>query len=70
VEINNLILKVKEISGASSLLITHDLTCAKHTGDRILMMEDGKFIREGTFDEVFSTDDEKIKGFYDYNFIL
>jgi phospholipid/cholesterol/gamma-HCH transport system ATP-binding protein len=70
VEINNLILKVKEISGASSIVITHDLTCAKVTGDRILMMENGKFIREGNFEEVFSTDDEQIKGFYDYNFIL
>jgi phospholipid/cholesterol/gamma-HCH transport system ATP-binding protein len=27
---------------------------------------DGKFLREGDFEEVFETDDERIKGFYDY----
>ena len=70
VEINNLIVKVKHMSKASSILITHDLVCAKHTGDRILMMDNGKFIREGLFDDIFKTDDAKIRGFYDYNFIL
>lgn len=70
VEINNLIVKVKDMFKASSILITHDLVCAKHTGDRIMMMDNGKFIKGGSFDEIFKTDDEKIRGFYDYNFIL
>jgi phospholipid/cholesterol/gamma-HCH transport system ATP-binding protein len=69
IEINNLILKVKERYKASSLLITHDLTCARHTGDRILMIVDGKFVREGSFEHVFDTAEADIKGFYDYNFI-
>jgi phospholipid/cholesterol/gamma-HCH transport system ATP-binding protein len=33
------------------------------------MLIDGKFVRQGKFEEVFDTDDERIKGFYDYNFI-
>jgi phospholipid/cholesterol/gamma-HCH transport system ATP-binding protein len=32
------------------------------------MMVDGKFIKEGDFEEVFETEDQTIKGFYDYNF--
>lgn len=69
IEINNLINEVKERFETSAIVITHDLTCAKMTGDRIAMMMDGKFIREGTFDHVFESDDERIKNFYNYNFI-
>ena len=68
-EINDLINEVQHKSKTSSVIITHDLTCAKKTGDRILMLIDGKFVRQGNFEEVFDTDDEKVKGFYDYNFI-
>ena len=69
VEINNLIIDVKERYKTSSIIITHDLTCAKQIGDKIVMLIDGKFIRQGDFDEVFETDDERIKSFYNYNFI-
>ena len=69
VEINELIKKVKERYKTTSIIITHDLTCAKQTGDKIFMLVEGKFIRHGEFEEVFETDDERIKGFYDYNFI-
>jgi phospholipid/cholesterol/gamma-HCH transport system ATP-binding protein len=68
-EINELINEVKEKYHTSSIIITHDLTCARETGDRIAMLLDGKFLRQGTFEEVFATDEERIKSFYDYNFI-
>jgi len=68
-EINDLINRVQEKYKTSSIIITHDLTCAKTTGDRIFMLIDGKFVRHGEFAEVFDTDDERVKGFYDYNFI-
>ncbi|RKR85493.1 phospholipid/cholesterol/gamma-HCH transport system ATP-binding protein [Mucilaginibacter gracilis] len=69
IEINSLINEVQQKYKTSSIIITHDLTCAKMTGNRITMLLDGKFEREGTFDEVFDTDDERVKPFYDYNFI-
>ena len=68
-EINKLINKVQKEFNTSSIIITHDLTCAKETGDRIAMFVDGKFTRVGNFEEVFDTQDEQVKGFYDYNFI-
>lgn len=68
VEIIDLINKVQHMYSTSSIIITHDLTCAKNTGNRIAMLDSGKFLKVGTFDEVFSTDDERIKGFYNYNF--
>lgn len=67
-EINNLINQVQQQFKTSSIIITHDLACAKTTGNRIAMMIDGKFIKQGSFDEIFNTDDERIKNFYNYNF--
>lgn len=68
IDINNLINEVQERNHTSAIIITHDLTCAKTTGDRIAMLLDGTFERQGTFEEVFNTDDERVKAFYDYNF--
>jgi len=68
-EINDLINKVQLKYDTSSIIITHDLTCAKSTGDRVAMLLDGKFQRTGSFEEVFDTKDERVKRFFDYNFI-
>ncbi|MCX6236585.1 MAG: ATP-binding cassette domain-containing protein [Bacteroidia bacterium] len=68
-EINELINEVQQEYNTSSVIITHDLTCAKNTGNRIALMFDGKFLKVGTFAEVFDTDDEQVKGFFNYNFI-
>jgi phospholipid/cholesterol/gamma-HCH transport system ATP-binding protein len=68
-EINNLINDVQERFHTSSIIITHDLTCAKAVGDNIAVMKNGKFIRQGRFEEVFADNDELIREFYDYNFI-
>jgi phospholipid/cholesterol/gamma-HCH transport system ATP-binding protein len=68
-EINNLIKEVREKYQTSSIVITHDLTCARNTGDRIAMLLDGEFVTQGNFEEVFATDNERIQSFYNYNFI-
>jgi len=68
-EINNLIREVREKYQTSAIVITHDLTCARHTGDRIAMLLDGKFVTQGSFEEVFESDDKRIQSFYNYNFI-
>lgn len=68
-EINMLINEVKQKYNTTSIIITHDLTCAKQTGDRVAMLFEGKFIKIGTFEEVFQSQDEQIKSFFNYNFI-
>ncbi|GGH15878.1 ATP-binding cassette domain-containing protein [Sphingobacterium alkalisoli] len=69
-DINSLINEVQERYNTSSIIITHDLACAKMVGDRMVMLLDGKFERQGTFEEIFDTEDERVKPFYDYNFIV
>jgi len=69
-DINTLINEVQERYKTSSIIITHDLACAKMVGDRIAMLLDGRFERVGKFNEIFDTNDERVKPFYDYNFIV
>ncbi len=68
-EIIELINEVQQKYNTSSVIITHDLTCAKNTGNRIAMLFDGQFLKDGKFEDVFDSDDEQIKGFFNYNFI-
>lgn len=70
IEINNLINEVQSKYKTTSIVITHDLTCAKQTGDRVAVLIDGKFKAVGGFEEVFqNAEDQNIRSFYDYNFI-
>ena len=68
-EINDLINEVQERYNTSSVIITHDLTCARATGDRVIMLSEGNFVRQGSFDEVFDSTDPRAQSFYNYNFI-
>lgn len=68
-EINELINEVQQKYNTSSVIITHDLTCAKTTSNRIAMLLEGKFFKVGKFDEVFNTGEDEIMRFYNYNFI-
>ncbi|PBQ32841.1 ABC transporter ATP-binding protein [Sphingobacteriaceae bacterium] len=69
IEINELINEVQTKYKTSSIIITHDLTCAKATGNRVAMLLDGIFLKVGTFGEVFDHPEARIQSFYNYNFI-
>ena len=69
IEINNLITKVQQEYKTTSIIITHDMTCAKNTAGKVTMIADGKFLVPGTFSEIFNASNEKTKAFFDYNFI-
>ncbi len=69
IEINNLITEVQERYHTSAIIITHDLSCAKSTSNRVALLHEGKFINQGDFNEVFETGDETAKQFFEYNFI-
>lgn len=64
-EISNLILKMQEKFKVTSVVVTHDISCAKLTADRIVVLKDGTFAAEGSFDELQKSDDEFVKGFFE-----
>jgi phospholipid/cholesterol/gamma-HCH transport system ATP-binding protein len=68
IDINSVINDVQEKFNTSSIIITHDLTCARTVGNRVAMLLDGKFLTQGSFEEVFADNDPRIKDFYNYNF--
>jgi phospholipid/cholesterol/gamma-HCH transport system ATP-binding protein len=68
-EINKLINDVQERYHTSAIVITHDLTCAKEVGNRVAMLIERSFDRQGSFDQVFNSGDQQAQPFFDYNFI-
>lgn len=65
-EINDLILHMREKYKMSSIIITHDISSAKHTSDRIVALVDGVNRLEGTFDELKETKDPDLEPFFNY----
>jgi len=63
-EISQLILNMQRKYKISSLIITHDISCAKMTADRVVILKDGTIVTEGTYEEVEKNDDEWIKSFF------
>jgi len=63
-EISKLILKMQEKFKVSSVIVTHDIKCAKLTGNRIVVLKDGIFTAEGRFDDLKESDDEFVSGFF------
>lgn len=65
-EINDLILSMREKYQMSSIIITHDISSAKHTSDRIVALINGHSKLEGTFDELKQTKDPDLEPFFSY----
>jgi phospholipid/cholesterol/gamma-HCH transport system ATP-binding protein len=64
-EISNLIIKVQKELKTTSLIITHDIECARITANRVLVLKDGVFIAEGTFKELEKSEDEWVRSFFE-----
>lgn len=65
-EINDLILSMREKYHMSSIIITHDISSAKHTSDRIVALINGQSKLEGTFEELRQTSDPDLEPFFNY----
>lgn len=63
-EISELILSVQEKYKTTSIIITHDMACAKLTGNRILILKDGVINAEGTYASLEKSKDEWVRSFF------
>ncbi len=63
-EISELLLEIQKKHKTSSIIITHDMACAKHTADRLVILKDGAIHTEGTYEELEKSDDEWVRSFF------
>ncbi|MGH2574824.1 MAG: ABC transporter ATP-binding protein [Ignavibacteria bacterium] len=64
-EICHLILKMQEKYNVTSIVVTHDIPCAKLVADRIVVLKGGIFTEEGSFGELENSKDEFVKSFFE-----
>jgi len=63
-EISSLINEVQKKYKTSSIIITHDIECARLTADRVIMLQDGEVYLEGCLEKFEKSDDSLIKSFF------
>ena len=63
-EIVLLMNSIQKQYNTSSIIITHDVDCAKVIANRMILLIDGINYIEGTFDELASSTDPKVQAFF------
>lgn len=63
-EIDELILEIQEKRKTTSIIITHDLACARITGNRIMIIKDGVIKAEGSYEDLKNDNDEWVRSFF------
>lgn len=65
-ELNDLILEVREKYHTASIIITHDISCARQTSDRVIALFEGRNKLEGTFKELKEQNAAELQPFFNY----
>ena len=63
-DISELILQIQQKYGTSSIIVTHDMNCARLTSNRILILEKGSFMTEGTYISLKESDNKKVQDYF------
>ncbi|MBU1101915.1 MAG: ATP-binding cassette domain-containing protein [Bacteroidetes bacterium] len=64
-EISNLILEVQKKYNTSSIIITHDIECAKLIANRVIVIKDGVCAAEGSYADLEKSTDPWIRSFFE-----
>lgn len=63
-EISRLMLDIQKKYKTSSIIITHDMQCARIAANRIVIMNEGELIAEGTYNELENSDNDFVQQFF------
>lgn len=63
-EIIELMRSIQKKYGTSSLIITHDVDCARVISERMILLVNGINYAEGTYDELVKSKDPKVEAFF------
>jgi phospholipid/cholesterol/gamma-HCH transport system ATP-binding protein len=64
-EISHLILEVQKKYNTSSIIITHDIACAKLIANRIIVLKDGICTAEGSYNDLKDSADAWTRSFFE-----
>lgn len=63
-EISSLIIDLQHAFKMTSVVVTHDLLCAKIIADRAIVLSDGKIVSEGSIENLVASKDPLLKNFF------
>jgi phospholipid/cholesterol/gamma-HCH transport system ATP-binding protein len=63
-EISQLILELQEDLNTTSIIVTHDLICARIIASTAVVLKDGKIRYEGNLDQLTSNEDTFLQDFF------
>lgn len=61
--IDDLINKLTREHGMTSLVVTHDLTSARHVADRMVMLSGGRIVADGSYEDLATSDEPFVRSF-------
>ena len=64
-KVDRLMDEMRETFLVTSLVITHDMATAYEIADRVMLLEDGRFVAEGSPEEFFTSDNPTVRLFVD-----
>lgn len=64
-EIVELMMTLQKKYNTSSIIISHDMSVAKTTANKVVILVDGKNYAEGKFDDLKKSNDPKVKQFFE-----
>ena len=63
-EISELILGIQKKYNTASVIITHDVECARITANRMIIVKEGILVAQGTFKELSESNDQWVRSFF------
>lgn len=64
-DISHLIVRMQRKYKVSSIVVTHDMICAKIVANRIVVLKDGEYTESGSYDELENSDDDFVRSFFE-----
>lgn len=63
-EISELMLNIQKKYQTTAIIITHDMACAKLTGDRLVILKGGIIHAQGSYGELEKSEDDWVRSFF------
>ena len=64
-QVDELICNLNTLLGVTSVVVTHEMDSAFRIADRMVLLDKGKFVADGTKEEFRDSDDERVRQFVD-----